>query len=53
MGPREQDASRGEGVDVRRLRLRMSAEASDPIVQIVDSEKKYVWSGFRSAGERD
>ena len=40
MGIGEQHASARQAVNVRRLDLRMSVEASHPIIQIVDGDEK-------------
>ena len=42
MGLFKENALLRERINVRRLRLGMSSEAADPIVQIVDSDEQNV-----------
>ena len=42
MGVAEQGAAPREPVDVGRPRLRMTAEAADPVVQVVDGDEEDV-----------
>jgi hypothetical protein len=42
MRVRKKRAPRREGIDVRRLRLRVAAEAADPIVQVIDRDEEHV-----------
>ena len=42
MGIREQRAPGGEAIDVGGLRLGMTAEATDPVIQIVDGDEQDV-----------
>ena len=51
MGLLEESAPFGEGIDVRWLSLRVSTEATDPVVQIIDRKKQYVGS-FSSLQEK-
>jgi len=44
MGLLEEHALPRKSVDVGSLRLRMSAEAADPVVQIVNCNEKNVWT---------
>ena len=45
--------ARGQAVDVRRLRLRVPAEAADPVVQVVDGDEQDVeLAAFRPAPTR-
>ena len=45
MGVREEHAPRRETIDIRCLRLWVSAEAADPIVEVVDGNEEDVWPG--------
>ena len=45
-------AARRKPVEVRRPGLRMSPEAADPIVQVVDGDEQNVWPIRRLAGNR-
>ena len=38
----KEDATSGQGIDERRLDLRMPAEAAHPIVEVVDSDKQNI-----------
>ena len=48
MGIQKVAAARGQGVDIRRLDFRVPAEASDPVVQIIDANHQNVWGARRS-----
>jgi hypothetical protein len=50
----EQDAARRETIHVRRMRLWMAFHAADPVVEIIDDDKKDVGMRFpsRRMGER-
>ena len=53
MGLLEENPIASKFVDVRSLCLGMSAEAADPVVQVVDSDEQNVWprnSGFCQCG---
>jgi len=54
VGVGEEDATFGEGVDVRGLHLGMALQAPDPIVEIVDGDEEDVGLGDRmTPGHRD
>ncbi len=40
----EKCAAFGETVDIRRLGLRMAAQTSRPVIQVVDRDDQDVWS---------
>ena len=42
MGVGEQHAAGRQPIDIRCLRLRMSAEATNPIVEIIDGDEQHV-----------
>jgi hypothetical protein len=44
---RERDAHRCEPIDIRRFRLLVSAQMTDPMVQIIDRDEKDVGLGRR------
>ena len=57
IGVAEQHAARGETVQIRRLRLRMPAEAADPVVEVVERNEEHVGlllgrGGGRNAAEQ-
>ena len=51
MGLFKKHAALGKGIDVWCLSLRVSTEATDPVVQIIDRKKQYVGS-FSSLQEK-
>ena len=53
MSVREQRAAPRQAVDVRRPRLRMSAQAPDPIVEVVDGDEQDVRPPFRGMARRE
>ena len=53
MGIVEEHAGGGQAVQIRRLGLRMSAQATDPIVQVVHRDKENVGFSAPVDGGRD
>ena len=47
MGIREQHAPLCKGVDIGRLRLRMSAQGADPGIQVVNGDEQHIQSVLR------
>jgi ribosomal protein L18 len=55
VGIREKHTSRREPINIRRPRLSVTAKATDPIVQIIDSNEQDVWtvSSCSAFGRKD
>lgn len=51
----EKNASRSKAVDVGRESLRVAAEASDPVVKIIDGDEEDVglFRGLKKGGEQE
>jgi len=52
MGVRENRSARRESIDARRFDLRVTAEAADPIVEIIDRDEEDV-GAISGASARD
>ena len=46
MGLFKEHAALGEGIDVRCLGLRMAAETTDPVVEVVHGNEQYIGALF-------
>jgi hypothetical protein len=46
LGIGEDDTPGSEAVDIGGGRLRVSSEASDPVVQVVDGDEEDIWSSI-------
>lgn len=47
MRVRKENPAAGKPIDVRRQRLRMAAQAADPVVEIVEGDEEDVWTRAR------
>ena len=52
MGIAEQHTAPGKAIDIRRAHLRVSAEAADPVVQIVNRDEQHIGSLGRRLAKR-
>jgi len=44
VGIGESHAHRGQSIEIRSFSLRVAAEVSDPVIQVIDSNKQYIHS---------
>ena len=50
MSVREQRASVGQTIDVRRLGVRMAIEAANPVIHVVDGDQQNIrWRSVRGS----